>query len=378
MFAYVGCHTKPSLGGVFNGVGEGVYAFAVDPADGSMTKIDVGAAPDPTFLAISPATRTLYAGSHSVVFEGGPGAGVTAFRIGADGRLNRLNAQRIAHPHVTTVALDRTGRFLLVASSLGGAVSALPIAADGRLGAVSDAAQFEGQAVIAVGETPEPTPVPGVPGMTITRMPKYGPEITMPHCANAALRGDWVLSADIGPSAIGVLGFDRSKGVFTSTRRFPIRAGAGPRILALHPNGTAFYSVNELDSTVSAFALDPADGSVREAQHLSSLPAGVSVRNTASGIAIRPDGRFLWTSNRGHNSISTFAIDPDGRLEFVACVPSGGEFPIHLGLTPDARLLFASNTLSRTLAAFEPDRRTGVPQARAVTATPATCSVFLA
>lgn len=378
MFAFVGCHTKPSLGGVFNGVGEGVYAFVVDPADGSMRKVGVGAAPDPTFLAISPVTRTLYAGSHSVVFEGRAGAGVTAFSIGADGALSRLNSQRIPHPHVTTVSLDRTGRFLFAASSLGGAVSAIPIATDGRLGEVSGAAQFDGRATIAVGETPAPAPVPGVPGMTITRMPAYGPETTMPHCADAALRGDWVLSADIGPSAIGVLGFDRGTGAFTSKRRFPFRPGAGPRILALHPNGVRFYSVNELDSTVSAFEFDPTDGSVREIQHLSSLPAGVSVRNTASGIVIRPDGRFLWTSNRGHNSVSTFAIDADGRLEFVANLPSGGEFPIHLGLAPNARLLFASNTLSRTLAAFEPDEATGELEARAVTATPATCSVFLA
>ena len=150
MFGFVGSHSRPDLGGVFNGVGEGVYVVKIDPSDGRVKKIDTAALPDPTWLAISRSKRMLFAASHSVWFEGKPGAGVTAFAIGEDGKLTRINSQRIIYPHVTMISLDRSERFLLAASSLGGAVSVLPIEADGRLGPVSDAIQFEGKIVISV------------------------------------------------------------------------------------------------------------------------------------------------------------------------------------------------------------------------------------
>lgn len=377
MFAFVGSFSKPELGSVFNGSSDGVCSLKVDPVDGSMEQVDVAPLPDPSFVAVLPSRRVLYAASHSVRFEGETGAGVTAFSISPDGKLSRLNSRRIPHPHVTMIAPDILERFLFVTSSLGGAISALPIEPDGRLGPISDVTRFEGKTMIAIGEAPAPTPIPGS-WMAITRMPEFG-ATNVPHCVASGAAGGWLLVADYGASAISVLGFDASKGVFTQNKRFSLgRERAAPRFLALHPNKHTFYSVNELESKVSVYELDAATGAVQEVQTLSALPAGAQVNNTGSGIAIHPTGRFLWTSNRGHNSITTFTIDGKGRLELTSNVPSGGAAPWNLGLTPDARLLYASNTIGGTLAAFAVDDDTGVLSPRAVTKLPApTSAIFL-
>ena len=122
---------------------------------------------------------------------------------------------------------------------------------------------------------------------------------------------------------------------------------------------------------------NPSTGSVKEVQYLRALPDGVVLPNTSSGIAIHPNGRFLWASNRGHDSITTFAIDAAGRLTYVSNIPAQGRFPIHLGVTPDARLLYASTPLSRSLAAFAIDDNSGIPAPKAVSDIPATRTVFL-
>jgi 6-phosphogluconolactonase len=376
MFAFAGGFSKTVVGGVFNGKGDGVYALEVNPADGSMVQVDVAPLPDPTFLAVLPSRRLLYAASHSVWFEGQAGAGVTAFAIASDGKLTRLNSQRIPHPHVTMIATDLSERFLLAVSSLGGAISVLPLEADGQLGPISDVVQMEGKVMIGVGETPQPQRA-GLADLTITRRPEFG-NTNIPHCICQALDGDWMLVADYGASGIAVLGFDSDKGAFTQRKRFPLGRRATPRMLALHPNKRTFYSVNELESTVSAYYLNSISGSVVEFQCQSTLPAGVDAQNTASGIAIHPSGRFLWASNRGHDSVSTFTADREGMLKFAANVPSGGHFPWNLTVTPDGRWLYAANTLSGTLAAFAINGDDGVLTPGAVTHLPATSSVFIA
>lgn len=377
MFAFVGTFSKTAHGGVFNGRGDGVHAFKVNATDGSLEAIDVTPLPDPTFLAIGPSRRELYAASHSIRFEGEPGAGVTAFAVKANGQLTRLNATRIPHPHVTMIAADRSGRHLLAASSLGGAITVLPIETDGRLGPVRNVAQMEGKTMIAVGEMPQPQNA-GLAGMTITRRPEFG-ATNIPHCVYEAVTGGWLLVADYGASGIAVLRFDPALGVITDKQRFPLSRKATPRMLALHPNGRIFYSVNELESRASSFSFDAESGAVAEIWHESTLPVDADARNTASGIAIHPDGRFLWISNRGHDSIATFAVDGEGSLELRGHVPSGGQMPWNLSSTPDGRWLYAANTVSGTLAAFAVDRRTGTLTPAAVTPVPsATSCVFLA
>jgi 6-phosphogluconolactonase len=352
VFAYVGTQSKASLGGVFGGLGDGVYAFEVNVDDGSLKQIDVAPLADPGFLTVARTKRVLYASSHVNRFEGEPGGGVTALSIGADGRLARLNAQRVRHPHVTQVSLDRAERYVLAASSLGGGVTALSLASDGSIAAVADEAQFEGELVIAPGETPEPQPIPGMPGRTIPRMPRFGPT-TMIHCVLADLTNQYLLAADFGHGGIGVLGFDAHTGRFTSRRRFELGREAGPRTMALHPNGSNFYTSNERESAVGVYSFDAFTGAVEELQSVCSLPAGVPTdKNTASGIAVHPSGHFVYSTNRGHDSIAVFAVGDGGLLEFMGTQSAQSQFPMHLALTPDGRLLYAACLTSGAVSAF--------------------------
>lgn len=376
MFALLGSHTPKDLGGVHNGSGKGVYSCRVEDDRGTLSIVDVAALPDPTWLALLPARRLLYAASHSTRFEGQPGAGVTAFKVDTDGTLKRLNAQRVAHPHVTHIAPDRRGRFLFTASSAGGAVSVLPISADGSLEPVSDFIQFEGDVLIGVGETPEPVPVPWVPGLTTSVLPRYE-GVTLPHCVRPSHHEQWVLVADMSSNGIAVLGFDPEAARFTSKRMLHLERRAGPRIIELHPNGHTFYCVNELDSTVSVFELDPVAGAIEEVQHLPSHSPDWPGKSSASGIVMDPRARFIWTVNRRHNSVSTFRVGPNGRLAFAGSVPSGGDFPWHVSLTPDARLLYVCHPMSKALVAFDVDPESGAIHLQQTIELPAISSFFL-
>ena len=377
MFVYAGTFSKPSTGGAFNGAGEGIHCFKDGDAQGALVPLGTVAIPDPSFVTVLPSRRILLAASHAIRFEDKPGAGVTSFHIGTDGRLGRINSQRLVHPHATMLACDPAERFVFVAGSIGGAISALPIGSNGAPGPVSDVIQLDGRTILGVGEMPEPVPWPNSPGLVLTRAPEFG-DTNIPHCVLTGVAGDWLVIADYGASAISVLGFDYGSGKFSSKRRFPLGRTAAPRFLALHANRRTFYSVNELDSTVSMFGIEPATGDVTELQHLSTLPPGVDVRNTGSGILLHPNGKILWTTNRGHDSISTFHVDPEGRLSYAGNVPSGGRSPWHLALTPDQRHLYASNTFSASLAAFAVDGGTGALTWLGSTDVPATSCAFFA
>jgi 6-phosphogluconolactonase len=376
MFAFVGGRSKPSLGGVFNGRGEGVYAFRTDE-DGPFELVDTAPVPDPTFLAISQTRRTLYAGSHSVMFEGKPGGGVTSFRINEDGSLSYINSHRVEFPHVTMVGLDEQETFLFAASSLGGAVNLFPIEPDGALAERTDWARFDGDVVISVGETPEPKWFPGMlKGTTITRLPTYG-ETTIPHCARSTRDGRWVLVADIGTSTIYGLRLDATRRKFTARTEFKMRKLAGPRILSIHPDGRIFFSINELDCTVSTFEIDGSTGMIAELAYCKSLPDEPKVPTRGTGIALHPSGRFLWTSHRGHNSISTFLVGDDSRLDLTDNIPANGDGPNHLALTPDGKRLFSSNMYSNSLSEFSVDQETGLLSGGQSFNVPASCCVFI-
>ena len=376
MLALLGSHTPRALGGVHNGSGEGVYACRVEDSRGTLSVVDTAPLPDPTWLALLPAKRLLYAASHTTRFEGQPGAGITAFSVEPAGRLHRLNSQRIPHPHVTHIALDKQGRFLFAASSQGGAVSVIPIKEDGSLEPVSDFAQFKGEILIGLGEVPEPVPVPWVPGLTASVLPRYE-GTTIPHSVRPSLCGKWVLVADMAASGIGVLGFDSETGKFTSNRMHHLGRRAGPRIIEAHPNGHTFYSVNELDSTLSVFELDPVTGDIEEVQYLPSHAPTWPGKSSGSGIVLDPTARFLWTTNRHHNSVSTFQVEPSGRLVFGDSVPSGADFPWHISITPDGRLIYVCHPLSKALVVFAVDRRSGALDLQQTIALPAISSFFL-
>ena len=148
-------------------------------------------------------------------------------------------------------------------------------------------------------------------------------------------------------------------------------------MLALHPNGDLFYSINELDCTVSAFVFSRQSSAIQEVQVISTLPDGASGGQTAGGLVIHPSGRFLWATNRVHNSIACFDVGPSGTLQHSGVLPSGGAFPVHLNLTPDGAHLYVSNAHSGQLCAFAIDAFTGELTAKATTEVPGTCAVFL-
>jgi 6-phosphogluconolactonase len=380
MFVLIGSHTEPNLGGVFNGVGRGVYCALVHPASGKLDVVDHFAVSDPTYIAVSHERSIAYAASHSVLFKGWPGSGVTALAISPEGRLSPINSVRLDRPHATMLSLDSEGDYLFVACSLGGGIYSLRLNSDGSIGDILSAAVFSGDVVVRQGEVPIPVQVPTSQGMveppmTVTRLPWYGPT-TMPHAIVQTPDRNWLLVPDAGASKIYSLRFEPKTGQMQSRHFMELGRVTGPRGLALRDEGSLVYAVNEKNSTTTAIRLDRESGTLRELQTVSTLPSGWSEENTASGICISPDQRRLWVTNRGNNSVCTFGIDQDGLLEPIAWTETRGRFPMHISVSRDGTLMFVSNTFSRTVATFRIDAN-GIPELLEITKIPATCCIPL-
>jgi 6-phosphogluconolactonase len=324
----------------------GIYAFAFDGATGALTSL--GATPliaNPSFLAVHPNRRWLYAVSETAqAVDGAPGA-VWALRYDlAPWRLEPINAQPSGGDHPCHLALDPSGRWLIVSNYTSGSLAVLPLGPDGALGATADHVQHRGH-----GPHPER---------------QGGPHA---HSAAFAPGGCFVLVADLGIDQILVYRFDASNGRLTAHTHAEARPGAGPRHLAFHPNGEWVYVANELDSTVGVYAFDAAAGALRERQVVETLPPGAPA-NTVADIHLSPDATRLYVSNRGHNSLAVFAVAPDGRLARMATPPCGGDWPRNFAVAPDGRFLIVANQYSGevvVLPALESLPALGAPAARA-------------
>ena len=330
-YVYVGTYTGRTGS-------EGIYRLKLDGETGELTRL--GVAPgieNPSFLAIHPSKKFLYAVSK----HAGSG-GVAAFSIDSqDGSLKQLNEQSSEGEGPCHLTVDATGGYVLVANYGSGSVACLPIDEDGRLREASSSIQHQGSSVDPKRQT----------------QPRA-------HSINLDAANRFALAADLGLDQVLVYAFDDQRG--TLTPHDPpfarVDAGAGPRHFSFHPSGKFAYVINEMALTVTAFAYDAEQGVLTTLQTISTLPdedrdqPGLSTAE----VLVHPSGKFLYGSNRGHDSIVVYEIDPaTGKLTYVENVKTQGKTPRNFALDPAGKFLLAENQNSNTIVVFRIDPATG-------------------
>jgi 6-phosphogluconolactonase len=333
LWVYVGTYT--------DGKGRGIYLLEMDPATGTLTPRGLAAeATNPSFLAVHPSRKFLYAVSEVGESGGRKGGAVRAFALDAKtGALTPLNQQSSGGSGPCYVTVDREGRNVLAANYGGGSVAVLPIGEDGRLGAASAFVQHRGS-----GTNPRR---------------QEGPHA---HSINLDPANRFAVAADLGLDKLLVHRFDASKGTLTPNDppATSVAPGAGPRHFAFHPDGRHAYVINEMACTVTAFDYNPERGVLTELQTVSTLPEGVKPGYSTAEVQVHPSGKFVYGSNRGHDSIAIFAVDPSsGRLTPVGHQPTQGKTPRNFAIDPSGSFLLAENQDSGTIVVFRIDPQTG-------------------
>lgn len=321
---------------------QGIYLSHLDLATGKLQSAELAAkVANPSFLAIHPSRPWLYAVGEISDFQGTKTGAVSALCMDpATGKLSLLNRQSSRGPGPCHLVVDRSGRHVLVANYGGGSIACLPIRDDGRLGEATSSIQHRGSSV-------DPRR-------------QQGPHA---HSMNMDAAGRFAVVADLGLDKILVYRFDAAKGQLTPNDPpwARVAPGAGPRHFAFHPTGRYGYVINELSSTVTAFRYDAPRGILRLLQTVSTLPEGFDGENTTAEIQVHPSGKFLYGSNRGHDSIVAFAIDAStGRLARIGHESTQGKTPRNFGIDPTGSYLLAANQATNNVVVFHIDAETGV------------------
>ncbi|HWX18358.1 MAG TPA: lactonase family protein [Candidatus Binatia bacterium] len=330
---YIGTYTE--------GKSRGIYAARFDTAAGTLSTPELAAeTKNPTFLALHPNGRWLYAVGEINNFGGTRAGAVSGFSIEQKtGKLTLLNQQQSGGGGPCHVAVDRTGKCVLVANYGSGSVAALPLKADGKLGEPSTTIQHQGSSV-------NPQRQAGPHAHFIT-----------PDPANR-----FALACDLGLDKVLLYRLDAVRGGLTPNAPpwAKVKPGSGPRHLAFHPNGRWVYLINEIASTLAVLAYDAEQGAMQELQTLSTLPDDFKGENICAEVQVHPSGKFVYGSNRGHDSITVFAVNSKtGKLSFVERQSTQGKTPRHFALDPSGRWLLAENQDSNTIVVFRVDAKTG-------------------
>ena len=332
-------HLKMYVGTYTSGKSEGIYGYHMIPVAGGLSRFTSSTSVNPSFLAIDGSRKCLYAVNEVGEYAGKPGGGVSAFSIDAEnGSLRLLNEQATLGADPCYLTIDRKRKNLLVANYTGGSVSVLPIRTDGTLGMATDVKQHEGSG------------------------PKEQQKGPHAHCVILDRSERHALIADLGIDKVMIYRFDSSKGKLTPNKQpfVELQTGAGPRHITFHPNGKYLYVINELDSTVTSFTYNESNGTLTLMETVSTLPGDFSGVTYCADIHVSASGRFLYGSNRGHNSIVVFKIDPrTGKLTLVEHVSTGGDWPRNFVLDPYGSVLLVANQRSDNIVSFSIDRETG-------------------
>jgi 6-phosphogluconolactonase len=316
-----------------------IYRFHLDLATGALDPVGVSSGfPNPTFIAIHPSKPYLYTADELYRYHGKPTGTVSAFAINLKtGDLTFLNKQESGGPGPCHVSVDATGKVLLAANYGGGSVTSVPIGADGRLGTPGSVVQHKGS-----GADPKR---------------QKGPHA---HSINPDPTNQFAVAADLGIDKLLVYRLDTAQGALGphDPPFAKLAPGAGPRHLAFHPNGKFAYVINELNSTVTAFGWDA--GKLETLQTIGTLPEGFKGSNSTAEVLVHPSGKFLYGSNRGHNSIAIFAIDAGtGRLTVVGHEPVRGDWPRSFCIDPTGAFLLVANRRTNNVVVFRIDAKTG-------------------
>jgi len=330
MYAYVGSFTAAQR----KARGDGIHVYRADPATGAWTHVQhIGDLINPSYLALSRDQRFLYSVHGDEEYA-------TAFALDpATGQAKLLNRAAAGGKNGVREAVDPSGKFLVMANYASGSVAVLPIAPDGSL---KDQHQL--------------VQLPGEPGPhKVEQMSSH------PHDIVFDPSGRFVLVSDKGLDRVFVFRFDAATGRLAPTEQGSVksRPGAGPRHLAFHPKLPIVWVLDELDSTIATYKFDTERGTLTALQVMSTLPTDFTGYSTTAEIAVSPDGRFVYGSNRGHDSVTIFTANPEGLLSVVGWQPTQGSSPRFIGLDPAGHFLYAANEQGDTVVTFRVDGGSG-------------------
>jgi 6-phosphogluconolactonase len=326
MILYVGTYTR--------GKSEGIYIYRMNLTSGELKPVSIAKEiANPSYLAIDGSRKHLYSVNEVSEFSGIRTGAVTAFAIDQrTGELRKLNQQPSQGTSPCYITVDPSRKFVLVANYSSGSLAVLPIKSDGSLGESADVVQHQGS-----GKDPRR---------------QEGPHA---HCIVLDRAGKYAFAADLGIDKVMIYRFDAKTGKLAPNSQpfAQTKPGAGPRHFVIHPGGKFAYVINELDSSLTAFAYDNPSGALTELQTVSTLPEGFQGNNTCADLHVHPSGRFLYGSNRGHDSIVAFTIDErSGKLSYLAHEPTQGKTPRNFVIDPTGAFLLAANQNSDTITTF--------------------------
>ncbi len=335
MFVYFGTYTKTSS--------KGIYVSRFDAFNEKISEPELAAeTTNPSFLALHPDGRFLYAVGEMNGFDGRPEGAVKAYSIHtANGHLALLNQQSSGGKGPCHISTDHHGKVVLVANYGGGNIAAFPIDKNGHLSKSTAFVQHVGSSV-----HPQRQKEPHA------------------HSINVDPSNRFAVAADLGIDKLMIYQLNTASGTLTSNDPSfsELHPGAGPRHFSFHPHGRFAYAINELDCTVTAFAFNRKKGLLKPIQKISTLPEGENLHPgySTAEVLVHPSGKFLYGSNRGHDSIVVFAINQkNGRLALVENKPTQGKTPRNFGIEPTGKFLLAANQNSDTVVVFRINPDTG-------------------
>ena len=315
---------------------EGIYRATFNSETGALSDPELAVeVSNPSFLAIHPEGRALYAASEVADFEGG--GAVMAYAIAEDGSLTLIDSQASGGSGPCHLSIDQRGKVMAVANYGGGSVSSYE---------VGDPAAFP----------PAASTIQHV-GSSIHPKRQQNPHA---HSINFSPDGRFAYAADLGADKIFIYAVDPGSGRMTAAGEFAMEPGDGPRHFAFHPGGEFAYVINEMTLTVTAFSVEPDTGMLTAMQTISTLPEGAEAEGSTAEVVCHPGGKFLYGSNRGHDSIAVYQIDGEtGKLTAVEHEPIQGKTPRNFALDPTGKWLLAAGQNSDTVAVFSVNQDNG-------------------
>ncbi len=332
-YVYIGTYTKE--------LSKGIYVAHFDASTGMLSKPELAAeTTNPSFVAIRPCRRYLYSVGEMAQFDGKKSGAVSAFKIDpSTGKLRLLNQAESRGAGPCHVSVDKTGKYVLVANYGAGNAAVIAIKDDGSLGESTAFVQHEGS------------------GPDSKR--QKGPHA---HSINLAADNRFAFVADLGLDKVMIYKFDQAKGTLVPNEMpfATVQPGGGPRHFAFHPGSRHAYVINEMGNTITVFNYDSAAGTLKEVQTVPTLPSDFTEKSYTAEVVVHPSGKFVYGSNRGHNSIAVFSVDQStGRLTFVEHVSSKGKFPRNFCIDPTGGWMIVANQDTDNVLVYKIDQATG-------------------
>lgn len=339
---YVGSYTQPILHGTGNiliGKGKGIYIIELDTETGTIAEMcEAVEAENPSFLCISPCKNFLYAVNELKDYDGKPQGSVSAYKIDKNGGLEFINRMPTGGTDPCHVSTSFSGKLLAVSNFMSGSLSMYQIGEEGHIKNDYQFIQHEGSGIDPVRQK--------------------GPHA---HAAMFDRADGFLFVPDLGIDKVMIYGIENQTGKLTYTGAFSVSPGAGPRYCEFHPDLNICYLINELDSSISVLKYTLEKGELSLMQTISTVEDEYKNNNICAALHVSPDGKYLYASNRGHDSIASYSVDDKGLLTFMGYEASGGKTPRHFAIDSSGEYLLVANQDSDNITIFKIDKKSGKP-----------------